>query len=479
MEPDRKIALKAYEILKRKRRNFLLSVAVPGLGQVAEGRVLTGTSIFSIFSFPFYYWYLLGFDFNYGSVTLLGAQSLLYGLQLLDAKKGVSRETSPCEDFCPAGVKVPTFMAFCEEGNFEEGLGTFFLSSPFPFTLGELCPAPCEEKCGILPERPLRIREVHREMAKIVLENLPLKEREPFFPETDRRVAVIGGGLAGITVAYYLSSCGVQVDLFEKEEKLGGIINYIPDFKFDRKTVEKEIAYATSFRNLRIFTGREVREPLNEYDAVVISVGAQLEKRLEGVEGENVIYPLSFLKNPPEVKGKRVAVVGAGDTAIDVARLGVRLGADVFVFYRGDAEGIRAQKKELSAAVKEGVKVYTNCSIEEVKGTELKLSCGSFSFDYLIPAVGFEVDRELLKKLSSGENSFITGDAAAGMSTFVEACGKARKTAAEVLKKLKLSDRAWFTIDIYRGKPAKVSGSNLFVVSESSLCQHCGIKVKS
>jgi len=479
MEPDRKVALKAFKLIKERRKSQLLSALVPGAGQVYRRRYLTGLSFFTLFSFPFYYWYLLGFPINYGSLTLAGAQALLYGLQVLDAGRGESRETSPCEDFCPIGAKIPSFMAYCEAGNPEDGVGIFFLSSPFPFTLGELCPAPCEEKCGILPERPLKIREVHREMAKAFLEKVTVKEREPFFAKVDKKVAVVGGGLAGITAAYYLASCGVQVDLYEKGNQLGGLINYIPKFKFNSKLVKREIEYATSFKNLKVFTNRKVEEEPKGYDAVVVAVGSQVEKRLEGIEGEKVVYPLSFLKRPPELRGKKLIVLGAGDTALDVARLGVRLGADVSVLYRGDATGIRAQRRELSAAVKEGIKVYTNCAVKGLKERVVELSCGEFEFDYLVPAIGFEVNRGLVEKLSKGKNTFVTGDAASGMTTFVEACGRARKTAVEVLNRLGLSERAWFTVDIYRGKPDRVSGKNLFIVSESSLCQHCGVKVRS
>ena len=125
------------------------------------------------------------------------------------------------------------------------------------------------------------------------------------------------------------------------------------------------------------------------------------------------------------------------------------------------------------------MKIYTDCSLLEVKGKEIVLNCGKFEFDYLVPAIGFEVDTEKLKELSAGGKSFVTGDAASGMTTFVEACGRARETAGKVLKSLGLGERAWFTVDIYRKKPEKPSGENLFIVSESSLCQHCGIKVKS
>ncbi|SMO40374.1 NADPH-dependent glutamate synthase beta chain [Balnearium lithotrophicum] len=482
MEPDRLFALKGAEVLKRRRKAQKLSLILPGLGQIYEGRNLTGVSIFSIFSFPFYYWYLLNFPVNYGSLTLLISQALLYALQAYDAGRGKKRETSPCEDFCPAGVKVPSFMSLCEKGELEKAFGVFFLSSPFPFTLGELCPAPCEEKCGVLPERPLRIKEVHREMARNVLEKIEVREREPFFPKVGKRVAVVGGGVAGITVAYYLSSVGVQVDLFEREGELGGILNVIPDFKLDRKISKKEIAFVTSFKNLKIHLNREVRERPEGYDAVVLSVGAQRERKLDESLIKNfsgrVIYPLEFLKNPPHLKGKKLAVIGAGDTAFDVSRLAVRRGAEVVVIYRGESSQIRANRRELTEAIKEGVRVYTECELKGSKGRVVSFSCGSFSPDYIVPAIGFDVDRELLSRFE-GDNIFVTGDAATGMTTFVEASAKAKETAYKILKKLGLKDRAWFTVDFYFPKPERSSGSNLFVASESSLCQHCGIKVKS
>jgi len=479
MEPDRKIALKGAKLIKNRKKFLKLSALVPGLGQFVSGRKITGFAFFSTFAFPFYFLAKLHPQVNYGSLTLIGSQVFLYFLQLYDAIKGSKRETSPCEDFCPAKVKIPTFMALCEAGKFEEAFGAFYLSSPFPFTLGELCPAPCEEKCGILPERPLRIREVHREMAKIVLGKIEVRKREPFFPKVNKRVAIVGGGIAGLTAAYYLSSAGISVDIFEKEGKLGGLINLIPDFKFNKEIVKKEIAFVTSFKNIRVFTHSEVKEKIEGYDAVILAIGAQKEKRINvGSFKGKVIYPLEFLKNTPPLKGKKVAVVGAGNTAFDVARLSARKGAEVVVLYRGDASNIKVRRKELNEAVKEGIKIFTNCNLKGSSGEKIVFSCGEFSPDYLVPAVGFEVERELVSRLK-GKNTFLVGDALNGMSSLVEASMSGREVAYRLLKKFGLSDRAWFSVDFYEPKPERPSGENLFVVSESSLCQHCGIKVKS
>ena len=472
---DREFALKGGRLLSQRRRSLYLSLLLPGLGQIYQGRRLAGTAILLIFLFPFYYLYLIGELLSYGGLSLIGAQLLLYALQAYDALKGARRESSPCEDFCPAGVNVPSFMAYCEEGDFEGAYASFLTRAPFPFTLGEICPASCEEKCGILPERPLRIREVHREFAKRLLEEIEIEEREPFFPLTGKRVAVVGGGVAGLTVAYYLASCGVEVELFEREEELGGTLRYVPPFKLNRELFKREIELITSFKNLKVSLGADIRERPKGFDLVVTAVGSLVERRFPHEDGR-VIYPLEFLKSPPELKGKRVAVVGAGDTAFDVARLTVRLGGEAEIFYRGEAERIRAGKKEVEAAVREGVKIYTGCRFEEFLEGGAQFTCGRADFDYLVPALGFEVDRELVEAING---DFITGDALYGMTTAVEAVGRARGTAHAVLKELGLSDRAWFTVDFYKAKPQKPSGSNLFIVSESSLCQHCGVKVKS
>jgi len=486
VQPDKFFSKLGKEELQKRKKAFFLSLILPGLGQVYTGRTLTGIVFTTLFFFPFYYLYLLGFSLNYGTVALVLSQLLFYILQAVDAKKGSKRETSPCEDFCPAGINVPTFMSYAERGEFERALGSIFLRTPFPFTLGEICPAPCEEKCGVLPERPLRIREVHRELGRTFLKELKVKEREPFFPETEKKVAIVGGGVAGLTAAYYLASAGIKVDIFEKDKELGGILRVIPDFKLNKELMKKEISFITSFKNIRVFTGKEVKFPPKGYDAIVLSTGSQTEKKLNvPVKGSpSIIYPLSFLRTPPPLKDKRVVVIGAGDTAFDVARLTVRSGGEALVFYRGEHQEMKAQQKEISAALREGVRIYTNCIPKAVEGNSVEFSCGRVEFDYLVPAIGFEKDRELLKAFGvSGEKTYengiyLIGDVVSGMSSAVNAVRDGRMVAEQILKELGLSERIWFSGDIYSPKPEKACGENLFIVSESSLCQHCGIRMK-
>jgi len=314
-----------------------------------------------------------------------------------------------------------------------------------------------------------------------------IKKRKPFFSTVNKKAAVIGGGIAGLTVAYYLASAGVKVDIFEKEEELGGILNVIPDFKLNKELMKKEIAFATSFENIKVFTGTEIKSLPKGYDAVIVATGSQIEKKLNiPISGNpTIVYPLSFLKNPPELKSKKVVVIGAGDTAFDVARVTVRNGGEALVFYRGEVKGIRAQQKEIAAAIREGVRIYTDCNPISIKGNKVNFSCGATDFDYLVPAIGFEKDKELLKSFGiSGEKLYengiyLAGDVLSGMSTAVNAVKEGRKVAEQILKDLGLSERAWFSLDFYVPKPTKSCGRNIFIVSESSLCQHCGIRVKS
>ncbi|WP_163327684.1 FAD-dependent oxidoreductase [Desulfurobacterium thermolithotrophum] len=485
--PDFEFHIKGKRILKERKKAFYLSLLFPGLGQLYQRRWISGFAFLLIFLFPFYYLYLIGFKLNYGSVFLILSQFLLYILQLLDAKRGAKRETSPCEDFCPANVNIPTFMSYCESGDFKKAFGSFMTRAPFPFTLGEICPAQCETKCGILPERPLKIREVHREFGKKILEEIEIIEREPVFPIINKKVAVVGGGAAGLTVAYYLASAGIKVDIFEKENELGGLLHVIPDFKLNKVLLRKEIEFLTSFKNIKVFLNTKVNSRLKNYDFVVIATGAQKEKKLDIPTKGNpkILYPLSFLKNPPKLKGKKVVVIGAGDTAFDVARLTIKKEGEAFVFYRGDATEIKAQQREINVAIREGVKIYTNCQPVLVENKKVKFSCGEVSFDYLVPAIGFEKDKEIFKVfgVSGGklfENGvFVVGDSLNGVSSVVNAVRDGRIAAYEILKKLGLWERAWFTVDFYHPKPERTSGENLFIISESSLCQHCGKKVES
>jgi len=158
------------------------------------------------------------------------------------------------------------------------------------------------------------------------------------------------------------------------------------------------------------------------------------------------------------------------------------------LFYRGSFENMKAQRREIDSALKEGVKVYTRYVPEKIlerkaifdrEGKEVEVE-----FDFIVPAVGFERDESFLKSMGVNPGKrfqgkiFLCGDLFIGASTVVEACGDAKLTAYEVLKSLKLKDRAWFMLDFYIPKKENIKATGGIEV-EAALCQHCGMKVRS
>jgi thioredoxin reductase len=479
---DRHFAFKVLELIKKRKRALLLSLALPGAGQLYLGRRATGALFMLLFFLPFYYLYAMDFPFNYGTLALLFSQLSLYVLQLADVAKGESRETSPCEDACPAGVLIPSFMAYCERGEPEEALGVFMLRAPFAFTLGELCSAPCEGRCGVLVPRPVKVKEVHRLLGKMFLESFVPKPRDPFFPPVGKKVAVVGAGPAGITSAYYIASAGVDVEIFEKEEKLGGMLNIIPDFKFNKSLVEKEIQFLTSFKNIKVFTGAEIKEITEDYSAVVVAIGYQIEKKLNIPidSASSIVYPTAFLRNPPAVKGRKVVILGGGNTAFDIARFVAGHGGTALVLYRGNWQTIKVSRREVELAIKEGVLVRFNCTPVSVSGGRIRLSCGEETFDYLVPAIGFERDEKLIASIVESARRvrakvYVVEDS----SSVVSAVAGARKVAESVLKDIGLAGRVWFSTDLYVPKAKSTLSATSFLSQEGKLCQHCGVRVRS
>ncbi len=450
---DKSLQLNAKRHIRRGRRAFFLSALIPGLGQMYQRRYLTGAFFLVAFFFPFYYVYIVGFSINYGLASLLISQFILFVLQLLDAKSQPFRQTSPCEDACPLHVNVPSIMSCVEGGEYDKAYGIMCFKTPFAYTLASLCNAPCQLKCGLLTERPLRIKDVCLSTFETFLNNVRVEKREPIFPLTSRRVAIIGSGISGLTAAYFLSSCGISVDVFDENDP-GGMLNFIPSV--NKETLRKEVKIAMSFENLRFFKKSVTK--IMGYDYTLES-GKSMDKKLTvEVKNSSIIYPLQVLGGLDKLNGKKIAIVNLNNLSIPIVNS--LYNSDISVFH----------PMKLSNAVigrlKHNVKLYQNYRIASIIDNTIEFQNGAKSkFDIVIPCLGLDLRRSNI------------GMPIGNPVSVVGAVKSARNAAYKVLSNFKLTERAWFVSDVYVPKPNLTP--KIFPASEASLCKHCGMNVRS
>ena len=274
----------------------------------------------------------------------------------------------PCRLACPAGTDCQGYVKQVALGNTREAVRIVKERLPLPACIGHVCPHPCEAKCRRgLVEEPVSIAAIkrYRSMAE-------LNDPDRWTPErkapTGKRVGVIGGGPGGLTAAYYLALMGHEVTITEQMPKMGGMLRYgIPEYRLPKAVVDAEIAEIAAAgvkMENGVKLGRDIsfEDYRKQVDAVVIAVGAWKSMPL-GCAGEelNGVYGgIDFLRSVAEGKpleiGRRVAVVGGGNTAMDACRTAVRLGAEaVSVVYRRTREEMPANDEEIDEAIEEGV----------------------------------------------------------------------------------------------------------------------------
>lgn len=303
---------------------------------------------------------------------------------------------APCRAACPAGISVQGYVALIAQKRYNEALRLIKRDNPFAAVCGRVCHHPCEKACyrGEIDE-PIAIEALKRFVA-----DLDLFSDHPYIPrrkgEREERVAVIGGGPAGLTAAYYLALEGYQVSIFEAMDQPGGLMIYgIPAFRLPRNVVQKEVELIVKL-GIELKMGKiwgkdfSLRSLLKEesYRAVIIATGAQkpLNLNVPGEDLEGVIPAISFLRLFHRFEGKidfdlgrRVVVIGGGNVAFDVARVARRLGApEVTVLYRRSESELPATPEEVANAIEEGVLIQylTGCiGIEGENGRVTGVRC--------------------------------------------------------------------------------------------------------
>ena len=298
--------------------------------------------------------------------------------------------TAPCKAACPAHIAVQGYIKMAAQGRYLDALKLIKQDNPFPAVCGSICNRRCEDACtrGEL-DRAVAIDEIKKFIAEKELSEktryVPEKRRHKT-PDTDyeEKIAIIGAGPAGMSCAYYLAEMGyANVTVFDRNKVPGGMLTLgIPSFRLERKVINAEIDVLKKM-GVKFKCGVEVGKDVTiaqlreqGYKGFFVAIGAQKSAKL-GIAGEELkgVYGgVDFLRevnlgNKVEI-GKKVAVVGGGNVAMDVVRTAVRLGAEeAYIVYRRSEEEMPADKEEVAEAIAEGVKFcYLNAPVE-ITGT--------------------------------------------------------------------------------------------------------------
>jgi putative selenate reductase YgfK subunit len=399
---------------------------------------------------------------------------------------------SPCQMACPAGIDVPSYVTLIGQGRDAEAIELIRKDNPFPWVCGLVCTNPCELMCvrGRI-DRPVSIKYLKAFAAERAMSDRLYRNPEKA-PDNNKKVCIIGAGPAGLTAAYYLVLKGYGVTVIDSLPMAGGMMMVgIPRYRLPREVIDREVAMieelGVEFR-LNTRFGRDVTlEQLTGegFEAFLIAVGAHTSYKTR-IPGEDdfpqVIDAIDFLRRSAlgdrHMPGKRVAVIGGGNVAMDAARSSIRLGChEVYVIYRRTMAEMPANPEEVHQAEEEGVQFSFLTVPVEIKGSHgmvTSLHClrtelgpedksgrrrpvpieGSDYFlevDAVIPAIGQRVDRDGFDELddlkwsrrdtigvntvsmeTSVEGIFAAGDAVSGPATVVEAIGGGKRAAEAI-----------------------------------------------
>jgi NADH-quinone oxidoreductase subunit F len=303
-------------------------------------------------------------------------------------RAGVCQELalSPCENSCPLRMNIPRFLQLYKERRLEEAFESVILDNPLPASTGRVCQHPCDHRCRRATlDEAVNMREVHRHIADSIYqsENFPAIAQRIVARKlagTGRKVAVAGAGPTGLTAAFYLALLGHEVTVFDEKAEAGGMLRFaIPEYRLPKAVLRREIELIERLGVKFVFNTRVGFDvPLNDladrFDSVFISIGTWKESwlYLPGTELKGVHPALLFLeataRKEPIGLGRKVAVIGGGNAAIDSARTARRMGADVTLLYRRDRKDMPAIEEETMAAEEEGVRIVLRAAPHRILG---------------------------------------------------------------------------------------------------------------
>lgn len=403
---------------------------------------------------------------------------------------------APCIQTCPANVDVQGYISLIDKGMYHEAVGLIKEVNPLPAICGRVCVRPCEAACrrNLMDEgAPVGIDYMKR-----FASDWDLDSKNHFKPEiapsTGKKIAIIGAGPGGLSAAYFLQQKGHQCDIFEAAPKPGGWLRYgIPEYRLPNDLLDKEIETITEL-GTNIYCGKKLGDNLSfvdlkkEYDATILTIGSQKGTLIgtPGDDAENVYSGIDFLKNmemtgkPADFTGKKIMVVGGGNTAMDCCRTSIRCGStDVKVVYRRTEKEMPANPIEIHESKLEGVEyLFLNNPVQVNKDAEGKLKSvtlikmelgepdasgrrrpmpveGSeyeLEVDYILAAIGQKTDVNFIDDINQAAEEgqlgltrwgdvdankhtlqtgipsvFAAGDGVTGPATIIEAIAQAKK----------------------------------------------------
>ncbi len=289
----------------------------------------------------------------------------------------------PCLEACPGHTDCQGYVGLIANGQYEEALAMIKNVIPLPASIGRVCPHPCEEACRrAMVEEPIGIAHL-----KAFAADLDMASESPYTPDiapdTGKKVAIIGGGPGGLTAAYFLRRYGHAVTVYDAMDKMGGMLRYgIPEYRLPKAILDAEIRLIEKMgvkmvNNVKVGKDMTFDHIKNSHDATVLAIGAWVSSglRCPGEDLDGVLGGIDFLRdvaqNNPVLTGKKVAIVGGGNTAMDACRTAVRLGAEaVYNVYRRTKAEMPAEPIEIQEAEEEGVIFKNLTNPIEILGTD-------------------------------------------------------------------------------------------------------------